>query len=245
MITVSVVSHNHEHLVREMILQLLQFTEVTQIIVTVNSGSTACFDAFSEDIEVVVNLKPLGFGKNHNNALKICKNGYFCILNPDVGFVENPFTVLIEEFRNRVHGLCCPLVVNSQGLREDSVRQYPTIMELVGKLFGHNSREIFFDSRDTFDVPWCAGMFMLFKREVFEDLDGFDEAFFMYYEDVDICARVWLHGYRVVCVPEALVVHDGSRASHNSFMPFLIHLKSFCIYQIKYRFGSRLPDIWK
>jgi hypothetical protein len=75
---------------------------------------------------------------------------------------------------------------------------------------------------------WVGGMAMLFPRAVFERLGGFDSRYFMYYEDVDICARTWLLGYHVIQCPMAKVVHDAQRSSHRSFKYLRWHLTSMC-----------------
>lgn len=67
---------------------------------------------------------------------------------------------------------------------------------------------------------------MLFPKEVFQEMSGFDTRYFLYYEDVDLCARLALKGYRVALCQNVSVIHDAQRASRNSFFHFKLHLTS-------------------
>lgn len=67
---------------------------------------------------------------------------------------------------------------------------------------------------------------MLFPRHIFERLNGFDQSYFLYYEDVDLCARMRLLGYEVVLCPDAKVIHHAHRSSHRNFRFLLWHLSS-------------------
>jgi N-acetylglucosaminyl-diphospho-decaprenol L-rhamnosyltransferase len=86
---------------------------------------------------------------------------------------------------------------------------------------------------------WVAGMCMFFDSAVFRALKGFDEGFFLYYEDVDICARVWRSGSVVVACPAASVTHDAQRASRRQWRHMRWHAQSMARYFWKY--GWRLP----
>jgi hypothetical protein len=75
-------------------------------------------------------------------------------------------------------------------------------------------------------ADWVAGMFMLFPRTVFAQLNGFDEDYFLYYEDVDLCGRLALAGWRVVVCPASRVVHHAQRSSHRSLTYLRWHITS-------------------
>lgn len=79
-------------------------------------------------------------------------------------------------------------------------------------------------------------MFMLFPRTVYEQLGGFDETYFLYYEDVDLCARLRKLGYRVGYCADVSVVHDARRASHSNLSYLRRHLASMA------RFSGAVPQ---
>jgi len=91
-----------------------------------------------------------------------------------------------------------------------------------------------------FHPEWVAGMFMLFHSEDFARLKGFDERFFLYYEDVDICVRAWRDGLKVAACPRVSVVHDARRDSRRSLPHLRWHLASMARYFWKH--WGRLPE---
>lgn len=73
---------------------------------------------------------------------------------------------------------------------------------------------------------WVGGMFMLFRNEVFRAAGGFDARYFLYYEDVDLCARLTLQNLAVVLCPQVKVIHEARRSSHRSLKYAMWHLRS-------------------
>ncbi len=82
----------------------------------------------------------------------------------------------------------------------------------------------------TLSPDWVAGMFMLFRRNVYAEVGGFDERYFLYYEDVDLCRRLRRHRYDVRLLPEVSVVHDARRESRHSLRHLGWHLSSMLRY---------------
>jgi hypothetical protein len=82
-------------------------------------------------------------------------------------------------------------------------------------------------------------MFMLFQSKTFREIGGFDERYFLYYEDADICTRLWRQGRPVMIVPEAEVIHDAQRRSHRNLRYLKWHLGSMARYL--WRYAGRLP----
>ena len=83
---------------------------------------------------------------------------------------------------------------------------------------------------------WIAGMFMLFKAKAFESCGGFDENFFLYCEDADICLRLKGMGYEIIGCTDAKVVHDARRYSMKKINFFFLHLKSAFYFFLKHGF---------
>lgn len=119
-----------------------------------------------------------------------------------------------------------PMVRSPAGSLEDSARRFPTVVSLVSKLFMPPSGPDYAIDQGPVEVDWLAGMFMLFRSEAFRSLGGFDEAYFLYYEDVDICHRLRSIGKAVVFEPRAEVIHDARRESHLNPRLAIYHLAS-------------------
>jgi len=189
-----------------------------------------------------VNERPMGFAANQNQAFQACTQPFFGVVNPDVRLPEDPFPKLIKAFEDPTVGLVVPTVMSPAGTEEDSVRQFPTIGGLLRKALTGDEGRI---QRHTTGLPhtvdWAAGMFMLFRAQAFRDVGGFDDRFFLYYEDVDICARLWKAGWRVVHQPQARVVHDAQRASRRDKQYMAWHAASMAKYFMKHL--GRLPKV--
>jgi len=242
-VCVSIVSHGQGQMVEEVVASLLEYPEVARVIVTRNIPEDVDF-ADRPEVELIENDHPKGFGANHNSASQRCREPFFCVLNPDVQFGENPFPVLLEEMERERVALCAPAVYSVSGDVEDSVRRFPTFYSLLLKLSGMNDSAFRYDVDahvQSFSPEWVGGMFMLFRADVFRQLKGFDEGFHLYYEDVDVCVRVWMAGYRIRVCPTARIVHQGQRASRRNLRYLRWHVLSLIRYFMKYR--GRLPRV--
>jgi N-acetylglucosaminyl-diphospho-decaprenol L-rhamnosyltransferase len=225
-IAVSVVSHDHGEMVNALVGQLLLCPEVGQIILTRNIPETTVFIS-NQRINVIENRVPKGFGANHNAAFKECKLPFFCVLNPDIVLEGNPFPQLIECLSKSPVKLCAPAVVAPDGRLEDSVRHFPTLRSLILKAIGGNGGRYEVEpNQQTFPVDWVAGMFMLFCTDSFRSVGGFDEKYFLYYEDVDICARLWNSKSLVAICPNVQVIHAAQRTSRTNFRYMRWHVAS-------------------
>jgi len=193
-------------------------------------------------IKVVKNQYPKGFGENHNQAFKQANGDYFCVLNPDVRLMSNPFEKLQQELSENAGAIIAPIVLSPDLTIEDSVRYFPTVQSLFKKLFKqYDGRYVFSDNSPTLAVDWVAGMFMLFKSKDFSAMGGFDEKFFLYYEDVDICLRIWKSGKKVLVCPQVNIIHDAQRQSRKNLRYMKWHLNSMGRYFWKHL--GRIPKI--
>lgn len=198
------------------------------VFLTINVPEALSFrdSQFPFALTIVHNASKKGFGANHNAAFaRMARNNdaeYFCVINPDIRIIgSNFFSQMLKNiFAFPDCGLVAPVVKNNLLEVEDHARPLPTPFVLARKLFG------FKQSSSHSNPDWVAGMFMLFPKEVFARLGGFDEKFFLYYEDVDLCCRLRLAGYRIVVEPDAVVIHDARRASHRRPYYFYRHLVS-------------------
>jgi len=239
LISVSIGSHGHGDMVGRLVGQLLAFREVAQIILTLNVPESV---ALPDDarLTVIGNVRPKGFGANHNAAFVHCTQTFYCPLNPDIEFDRNPFPVLFAALGDQRVALVAPLVKSPDGKIEDSMRRFPTLVSLLVKaLGGSDGRYVVREGQANFASEWVAGMFMLFRSRDFHDLGGFDERFFLYYEDVDICARVWQKGMKILACPKVSVIHDARRDSRRSLRHLRWHLGSMVRFLWKHR--GRLP----
>lgn len=229
-ITVSIVSHGQLDLVEPLLADIEALDEKQLgVVLTLNIPETLPPGITGRKLQVRVlrNATPRGFSANHNAAFREAECEFFCVMNPDVRLPGNPFPRLIDKLRDAGVGLAAPLVLGPNGQVEDSARRFPTFAKLAARVLSRRRQPLDYPaSTDPYDVDWVAGMFMLFRSETYRALSGFDEKYFLYYEDVDICARLRLAGGRVVLHPGARIVHHARRSSHRSLRYLWWHVSS-------------------
>jgi N-acetylglucosaminyl-diphospho-decaprenol L-rhamnosyltransferase len=232
-VLVSVVSHLQAQLVAGLLGDLAAHCrDSVEVVLTINVGEALPFGVrdFGYPVKLVRNDAPRGFGANHNAAFRLCRQHAFCVMNPDIRIETNPFPELLEELKRNRTGVVAPRIVDPSGRTEDSARRFPTLLTLVAKALGRGGVLDYDIGPAPFSPDWVAGMFMLFARDAFRAVGGFDEKFFLYYEDVDICARLCASGYDVRLVPAVSAVHHARRASRSDWRHRAWHLQSIVRY---------------
>ena len=216
--TISIVSHAQMHLVLPLLqdLDAIHHTNPVHVVLTLNTPEDLlCSPAdFAFTFQVLNNTRPLGFGANHNQAFKQAQGDYFCVLNPDIRITQNPFPALLKACADASMGLAAPCIHSPSGQLEDSARKFPTPWRIAHRVLTRRRARDYVPPQSAFHPDWVGGMFMLLPATHYRRLGGFDEKFFLYYEDVDLCARIRLADLDIVQLPLPGVVHDAQRASH-------------------------------
>lgn len=232
---ISIVSHGQAELVRALLDDLATWERDSdiQVILTLNLPETLPFDtgAYPFPLHVVRNDRPQGFGANHNAAFHLTQPSaeftYYCVLNPDIRLTGAVLPTLREILATHTEvGLVAPRVVNQEGIAENSARRLPTPLAILGKAIRLALRGKLPVEPPLAHPHWVAGMFMLFPVHAFSAVGGFDEAYHLYYEDVDLCCRLRLAGYDIHLAGDTSVIHDARRASHRSLRYMRWHLAS-------------------
>ena len=228
-VTLSVVSHGQNALVNQLLEDVRRVCAGhVALVLTQNVPDPVPFATGNLDCpaEIVVNQERKGFGANHNAAFTRCRTPFFCVANPDIRLPSDPFPALIQALAGPRVAVAAPLVRSPAGGEEDSARRFPTAGSLLKKIFLERRQPDYPVDRGPVDVDWLAGMFMLFRSDAYRAIGGFDEAYFLYYEDVDICHRLHSAGKTVVFEPRAEVTHDARRASRFNPRLAIHHLAS-------------------
>lgn len=228
-IVFSVVSHGQLGLIRNLLEDfrsgdLLNMT----IVLTINIPEDEyCLEQFSDlRIRIIRNMRPKGFGDNHNQAFKAVACDFFVVVNPDIRLPHFSLHALVEPLEDKKVGAVAPRVLSPDGNLEDSVRRYPTFQRLFKRVVLRKRSPEYRSDRGIVDVDWAAGMFIVFRQEAFDEIGGFDTRYFMYMEDADVCRRLKHGGWRIVLQPATSVVHDAQRASRRSLRHLRWHMSS-------------------
>ena len=231
-VCLSVVSHGQGPMVRRLLDDLVSLRppSLRRIVVTCNIPEPLEPPAATSfAIEVISNPVPAGFGSNHNAAFERCREPVFAVCNPDIRLERDPFPVLLEAL-SAGRAIAAPAVVSPRGELEDSARRLLTPLDVLVRRVAKRA--------DYREPAWLAGMFLVFRSEAFRRLRGFDEKYFMYCEDADICARAVLDGPGIAFCPQATVVHDAQRASRRSLRALQWHVASLLKFWVSPAFWA-------
>ena len=229
---VSVVSHGQQHLVAQLLSDIDRYwnTRDVSVILTINIPEELEFSEthFTFPLLVVRNDEPKGFGANHNAAFDLSSADMFCVLNPDIRATRDPLPRLRKRLANNQRlGLVAPKIMNPEGGIEDSARRALTPTRLLRRvILRKRGPEYTVASSKNIYPDWVAGMFMLVRSRDFANVGGFNERYFMYCEDADLCLRLWFAGRGVSLVGATRVVHAAHRASHGSLKHLMWHISS-------------------
>ena len=221
LITVSIVSHGQLGLIRPLLEQLDRFSDavVEKVILTINIPEADVLGdaSFRFPIERIENDAPKGFGANHNQAFQRCTTPWFLVLNPDIRFDRDVLAPLVAAAAPD-SGLLTPRILEPGKSEPEQHRAIITPLEILTRRRPGYVRPT---------VPaWIPGLFMLFRTETYAAIGGFDERFFMYGEDFDICARTRLAGWQLQVGEDLMALHDARRASHGSTRHLYWHITS-------------------
>lgn len=201
----------------------------------------------SNELEYIYTGDNLGFGSGHNYIMDEIKriSSYHLILNPDTYFDPYVLPLLLKQLeKNSKVGLIAPKILYPNGSFQLSIRRYPRVYDFflrripfLAKLFKDSFEKTNYlntNINEPLEVEAVSGCFQLFRSSVYIDVNGFDQRYFMYMEDIDICRKVYNKGKSVLYFPDAIVYHRSEYASKKSLKLFKIHVKSIIQYFLKW-----------
>jgi len=202
------------------------------------------YQFLSPDIEYIFTGKNLGFGAGHNIAIRkaIGNSHYHLVLNPDIEFKTDILSELFDFMQqNRGVGSVMPKVLYKNGDLQYLCKRLPSPADLFLRRFLPGPLKLMlnpvlqqYELRDrdynaVMDVPNLSGCFMFIRTEIFNSIGLFDERYFLYMEDTDLCRRINKY-YRTVYYPLVSIMHGYSKASYKTFKLTKFHLKSSVKY---------------
>ncbi len=250
------VNYNCAEKIQALWKSLEQFeTDFEWIIVDNNSvsGDVDRLQALEQENECIhcIQLQEnLGMGRATNEGARFAKGEFVVMLNPDIEFLEPVLESLAQHTENKNIGIICPKMVGPDGEFQTNAREFPTLWQLFTRRFLRKQTFLTLHSDRLTPVPWIQGSFMCMKRELYEKLSGFDDRFFLFFEDTDLCRRSWREKKGVFLDGAVKVQHGAQRLSDASFFKmwfkrtFWIHLSSLRKYYWKWK-GRRNPKIFE
>lgn len=240
-IDISIVIVNYR--VKEYIANLLKSLEnaksdftLQTIIVDNNSkdDSVSYLKSRFPEVTYIENTENVGFGKANNQAFQIAEGKYTLIINPDTLISEETLQVMVNHMeQNPECGASGCKILNPDGtFAPESKRSVPTLRTAVSKVLGLNNlfpeSKIFgkyylgwIDEDETASVPVLSGSFMFWRTDVLKKLGGFDERFFMYGEDIDLCYRIQETDFHIDYVPTTSIIHYKGESTRKGDLKYV------------------------
>ncbi len=211
--------------------KLIDATPLRVKFVLVDNASTtidahALTKKFLPEAIVILRDKNVGFGRSCNRGAEEVDADYYFFLNPDTRVDDSEILMRLYRFLKsypRV-GIAAPKILYMDGHLQETCRRFPSwftpIVQRTGlikkeKVDSHRRYFLMedFEHHKRRMIDWVQGSAFMIDAKLFHQLGGFDERYFMYYEDVDLCRSSWLHGRPVYYLPEAVLYHAYGKAS--------------------------------
>ena len=181
-----------------------------------------------DNLKVIYLQDNLGFGKASNIGAENSSGELLFFLNPDTRIIQNYFSLVEDIFKTRNGTAIIGLNVSEGTLQDDSAASFPNVfIELLNLIFLGNRLNFFFNAikkkkvnNQPVEVDWVTGACLLIKKRIFFELGGFNKAFFMFYEDMDLCFAAKKRGYKVIYLPEFRLFHQGSVSAKKNYYFF-------------------------
>lgn len=237
-----VVTYNSGESAKALLNDLREKTRLPLRLYCVDNGSLPAYQQQLRNIpgtEFYENGKNLGFARAHNTVLDQKIGKYHFVINPDVEINTDVLSDIADFMeKNKDIAMLTPKIRNRDGTEQLLPQKRPTFKRMFfGRIFPAIRREYTNAERSAatvFDVDFCSGCFFCIRGDVFQQLHGFDERFFLYLEDADLTLRAQRFG-RTVTAPQFEVIHTWQRASAKQLKPLLIHLSSAVKFLKKWR----------
>jgi len=259
-LSITLVNFNQKYFPR-MCIEALRKSETTFdyeiIVVDNNSNDESLHYLEKAHAEALITLikspKNLGYGRANNLAAKNAKGDYILIMNEDITVEKNTLQKMIDFMdRHKDIGILGPKLIYHSGHVQESCRRLMTFWDLLIKRTPLRNIKPFknryenylmkdFNHDATQEVDLLVGAFFLMPKKVFDEVGGFDERFFLFMEDFDLCRKIKEHGYKILYYPEVEAVHYHKRLSEGSIFGqltkkvFWIHVASSLKYFWKWR----------
>jgi len=231
---VSVVNHNHDKMISENDT-LKNLAQKYTVIIKSNTEAKACLKQYCQKsgIHLIQGSSFKGFGANNNEVFEVaktsfnmCNEDYFLVLNPDIEISLESIFSLLTELQHTPTDIAAINLFRNRSMTEydNSIRHYPKLLNPFKTLL-RLPRKDFYDKsviKQPITIDWASGSFLMFKAGCYKELKGFDEKYFMYFEDADICRRAKIAGYYLVYFPHIRALHSASHQNRKLFSKHFI-----------------------
>ncbi|UMB60564.1 glycosyltransferase family 2 protein [Lutibacter sp. A80] len=229
-VSIVIVNYNVRYFLEQCILsvQAASKNNSTEIIVVDNNSTDESCKLLKEkypEVKLIENKENIGFSKANNQGVKIATGDYLLILNPDTIIAEDTLDKILNfaKAKHNLGVLGVKLIDGSGEFAPESKRGIPTPSVSFNKLFGISSKRTgkyyatHLNENESGVMDIASGAFMFIKRTVFNEVEGFSEAYFMYGEDIDLSMKILNKGYQNYYYADTQIIHfKGESTTKNS-----------------------------
>ena len=247
-LSIIIVSFNTKNLLISCIKSVKKYTSgIDYEIIVVDNASTDGSAKASKalGVRIIENKTNFGFATANNQGTKISKGEFILFLNSDTEIKDNVLGHLVSYMRkNPKVGVATSALNNKDGSLQATGGYFPTLLRVFSwmtiqdfplvdkfiKPFHPFHSKSFFSKGDSFyskqrELDWVTGAFLMTKKEILNKIGGWDETFFMYVEEVDLCFRIKNKGFQVWYLPKWSTTHLGGASSKTSEFSLLSEYK--------------------
>lgn len=256
-LTFSIIAYKNYNQIIDAIKSINKYTQnYSKEIIVIDNTEMDFLDTYMQAIDkikkqkdtiFISNKKNLGFGAANNIALKRATGTYFIICNPDILMIENSFDKIIPYFKKNPNvGALIPKLIDRNHKIESVYRRNLTLFDVFIRYFHpfhlFDKRQAYHTMQDMdysmpFKVPFGQGSFLVVRTQLMKKLKGFDERYFMYVEDADLCRRI--NQISVLqYFPYTSIIHLWGKGSHKNLKLMRWHIAAMIKYFRKWGLKS-------
>lgn len=247
MYTIVTVSHNHEKHILRLLESLNKYiTVVLQVIIVDNTNNGLIFEKIKDDynfeIVLVNNVKKYSFSRNNNIGVSCAKYENIILLNPDIWLENLTLNNFLRKNNLDSRTFYYPKLYNADGTNQVHCKKKPCIYDqfltFVYSIVGakRSSPE---------GNYWCMAAAIVFKKNLFLEIGGFDENFIMYMEDAELCDRIRKRNYNLCILGDVSLKHLLHDNSKNKYLHLIVISALYYRIKILYNTVIRYCDIFK
>lgn len=259
-LSVIIVNYKTKELTQQAIESLVQYcpwVKKEQLIIVDNASNDGSFEYLKQQFpwaKVVASQENTGFAGGNNIGLQAANGKYILLLNSDTVSIEDPLSnVLAYMEKNKDCAITSIQLLNEDRSIQETGGYFPTLPRVFYWMFFiddlpvlRNILKSFHPASSRFDkqkkffqkaqaLDWLTGAFMLMRRDVYSAVGGFDEAMFMYAEEMEFCYRARCKGFRCLYIPVSKIVHLRGKSSASLKSPLLGEYKNVLYFYKKHK----------
>jgi len=208
-VSVVIVTHNNENDIEECLASIISQRPAPREIIVIDSGSTdgtvQLASSFTR-VRVAEAKRNIGYAAGNNLGIRLAKGEYIVFLNPDTVVEES----WLRELINAMNSCSSPAICQSRIVRYDNpsiLNSDGNCVSIVGFAWAGSNGLPRNSDQAMKRIAYPSGASMIVRRDIIDQIGGFDEEFFMYHEDLDFGYRAWLSGHSVWCEPKSVARH--------------------------------------